>query len=727
MPPLRKTVARPYSNLVSSIDQHLVALSSITGARTAIRGIDASPLLPSWLQQHQLSLAFSTYRANRLLFLGLSADGQLKLHERLFDRPMGLFASGDSLWMAARNQLWRLDNHLAPGLTHEGGDRLYVPAVSLITGDVNAHEVVLDAAGQLLFVNTAFSCIAAIEPGCSFAPTWQPPFISTLAADDRCHLNGLALKDGIPTWATACGHTDEPSGWRHDRSSSGVLIHIPSGELAATGLAMPHSPRWHNNTLYLLNSGTGELGTIEHGHFVPLCALPGFTRGLAFAGNTAIVGLSKLRSPQFTGLPLEERLNAEGIPGGCCGLRVIDLATGEILHSLDLPDPIDELFDVALLPGVRQPRALGLQAEDIDCLVKLPGRDALVQVRPKAPSGNPHQAPRPPIFGLPPVTGQGQDAWNGSGEATGPGEVGLAPGTQVQLRYQQVYQLTPSTLAPYAALTFPSLKPASNALARLQGELLAVSAMANGEMVGLAIAERQLGEAAALRSLCVDPAWRRQGIGTGLLARLMRFIDQDGIGTLTLHYQASELSQLALEPILRKLGWSQPNTDFLLLEGQADQLAVVPWGIDHPIAEPYQLTPWSELNHPQLQQIHQLGAPESLLPPADPRRIEPAVSLALLHSNDLVGWVLAERLSANSLRYSSFFVAEHHRGRARGPALLANAFDRQQQAAIPFARAAIAADNQPILRLLQRHLKQHLTRIGRSRSSKATLLKPQRL
>ena len=680
--------------------------------------MDASPFLAAWLQQNQLSLAFSTYRANRLLFLGLSTGGQLKLHERLFDRPMGLFAAGDSLWMAARNQLWRLDNHLAPGLTHEGGDRLYVPAVSLITGDVNAHEVVLDASGQLLFVNTAFSCIAAIEPGCSFAPTWQPPFISTLAADDRCHLNGLALKDGIPTWASACGHTDEPSGWRHDRSSSGVLIHIPSGELAATGLAMPHSPRWHNNTLYLLNSGTGELGTIEDGQFQPLCALPGFTRGLAFAGNTAIVGLSKLRSPQFTGLPLEGRLNAEGIPGGCCGLRVIDLATGAILHSLDLPDPIDELFDVVVLPGVRQPRALGLQAEDIDCLIKLPGRDELVQVRPKAPSGTPHQAPRPPIFGLPPATGQIQEAWDrtGSGEGNGAGDNRLTAASQVQIRYQQIYQLTPSTLAPYAALTFPSLKPGSNALARLQGELLAVSAMANGKMVGLAIAERQR-DGGTLRPLCVDPAWRRQAIGTGLLARLMRCVDQEGIGGLTLQYQSSELNQLCLEPILRRLGWSTPKTDFLLLEGQVDQLASLPWATNHPITSPYQITPWSALSRHQLQQITQLGAPAALLPPADRSRIELAVSIALLHHNNLVGWVIAEQLSANNLRYSSLFIAETHRSGARGPALLAAAFAKQQQAAIPQARAAIAADNQVMLRLLKRHLQHQLVSIGQSRSS----------
>ena len=245
--------------------------------------------------------------------------------------------------------------------------------------------------------------------------------------------------------------------------------------------------------------------------------------------------------------------------------------------------------------------------------------------------------------------------------------------------------------------------------------MLAVSAMANGDMVGLAIAERQSGGTAALRSLCVDPAWRRQGIGTGLLARLMRFIDQDGIGTLTLHYQASELSQLALEPILRRLGWSQPKTDFLLLEAQADQLAAVPWATKHPIGEPYQLTPWSDLNDQQLQQIPHLDVPRTLLPPADTRRIEPAVSLALLHDGDIVGWILAERLSSNALRYSSFFVTEQHRGRARAAALLANAFARQQQAAIPVARAAIADENRAMVRLIKRHLKNYLNSMGRSR------------
>ncbi len=76
--------------------------------------IPASAGLASWLRELGISLAFSTYRANRLLFLGTSEHGRLKLHERLFDRPMGLFVEGESLWMASRCQLWRLDNLLAP-------------------------------------------------------------------------------------------------------------------------------------------------------------------------------------------------------------------------------------------------------------------------------------------------------------------------------------------------------------------------------------------------------------------------------------------------------------------------------------------------------------------------------------------------------------------------------------------------------------------------------------
>ena len=680
----------------------------------------ASAGLATWLREANISLAFTTYRANRLLFLGTDAaePAQLKLHERLFDRPMGLFVDGESLWMAGRCQLWRLDNFLATGQVHEGGDRLYVPAASFTTGDVNAHEIVLGADGQPIFVNTAFSCLATIAPRCSFAPTWTPPFITQLAGDDRCHLNGIALKDGLPTWATACGSSGEASSWRNQRSGGGVVIHIPSGELTATGLAMPHSPRWHNGKLWLLNSGTGELGWIEDGQFQALCFLQGFVRGLAFAEGFAVVGLSKLRSPQFTGLPLEERLHAEGNPGGSCGLRVVNLATGEIVHSLDLPKPIDELFDLALLHDVRQPRALGLQGEEIDCLVKIPDKPELLHVRPMAPSGNPHQGPALRPFGLPEPSTPESDS-----RQEPPSAPAKLAASDTPIRFQRVFHLTPANLAPYVELTFPSLAPGNSALSRIKGELLGLSAMADGVMVGLAIAECQPNGTAKLLSLKVEPSWRRRGIGTGLLKQLMAFLAKEGIAPLTIRYKASPELRTCFEPILARLGWSNPRTDLVLLEGRSQQLAAIDWADRFPIAAPYRLLPWHQLNERQISQAGTLGAPAELQPPVDQRGLEPAISLALIYNDNPVGWLLAYRTEADSVRYSSLFLAPNHRGRARGTALLAEGFRRQHNAAIPTARAAIAPNNTAMLHLLRRHLSPHLHRIGYSRISQAPALK----
>jgi uncharacterized protein (TIGR03032 family) len=646
------------------------------------------PGLADWLQTEGIALAVSTYRANRLIMLGLDPHKQLRVHERLYDRPMGLFLAGGSLWMASRCHLWRFDNLLTDGQLHNGADRLYAPAASFLTGEVNAHELVLNRSGTPLFVNTLFSCLAGVGVGCSFEPTWRPPFIDALAAEDRCHLNGVALLDGEPTWATACGSGNSPSHWRLERDGGGVVIHIPSGEIQARGLSMPHSPRWHQGKLWLLNSGTGELGWIEQGSFRPLCALPGFTRGLTFAGGCAVVGVSKLRSPQFTGLPLEQRLQAEGLPEGICGLRVIDLNSGAVLHSLDLPEPIDELFDLVVLEGARQPQALGLLDDDVDCLVKLPGQEQLLRIKPAQPSGKPHQGQPAPRLGL--------------------------PQTREAIRFQRVYQLTPATLAPYAALTYPSLAPGSAALQGVRGELLGVSAMANGVMVGLVVAEWKEATTAAVISLMVERSWRQRGIGTRLLQHLMAFLAEEGIVALSIRYQALCDQAAPLDRILMRLGWPTPQQEFLLLEGQAEQLAALPWPERCPLPAGYSLVSWQPNHGPATAQ---LGAPPALQAAIHSTAIEDSASLALLARDVLVGWLIVDRTDRAAVRYSSLFVAQGHRGRGQALHLLAEGFRRQAAAGIPLARAAVAPESKAMLRLVQRHLGAQLSRITAARGS----------
>jgi uncharacterized protein (TIGR03032 family) len=325
------------------------------------------------LYEQNLSLAFTTYQAGKVFFIGLQPDGQLSVFERSFNRCMGLWAKGSTLIMSSLYQLWRFENALEAGQIHNGYDCLYVPQVGYVTGDLDVHDVAVDSQQRLVFVNTLFSCLATISERHSFVPLWKPPFISRLAAEDRCHLNGLAMRDGQPRYVTAVSQSDLAEGWRDNRQDGGCVIDINSNEVILTGLSMPHSPRWYRDKLWLLNSGTGEFGYPDpaRGVFEPVAFCPGYLRGLAFQGDFAIVGLSKPRENKtFSGLPFNETLQAKNVKPRC-GLLVLDLRTGDIVHSLRIEGVVEELYDVAVLPGVRHPMAIGFKTDEIRRVVTI--------------------------------------------------------------------------------------------------------------------------------------------------------------------------------------------------------------------------------------------------------------------------------------------------------------------------------------------------------------------
>src|SRR3954469_23223877 len=222
--------------------------------------VTGSPHLPAWLAEQQVSLAFSTYQTGKLFVLGRHPDGRLAVFERTFNRCMGLWPDGQTLWASTQYQLWRFENVLRPGELYQGHDRLYVPKVGHTTGDLDIHDVAVDGSGRVVFVATLFGCLATLSKRFSFTPLWRPPFLSKLAAEDRCHLNGLALEDGRPRYVTAVSTSDVADGWRDRRRESGVIMEVPSGEIVATGLSMPHSPRVYRGELWVLNSGAGCFG-----------------------------------------------------------------------------------------------------------------------------------------------------------------------------------------------------------------------------------------------------------------------------------------------------------------------------------------------------------------------------------------------------------------------------------------------------------------------------------
>ena len=306
----------------------------------------------SWLRESRLSVAFSTYQTGKLFLLGIKGDGRLSVFERTFERCMGLCSTNDgqTLWMSSVYQLWRFENALpAPASARRKGyDRLYVPQLAYTTGDVDAHDIALAKSSKSqepnskgfapLFVNTLFSCLAAPSETHSFRVVWKPPFISRLAAEDRCHLNGLALRDGAPAFVTAVSTRDVHEGWREHRREGGVVVEVASGEIAARGLSMPHSPRWHDGKLYLLNSGAGEFGTVDlaSGKFEPICFCPGYARGLTMLGSLrGDRPLACRENRTFSGLALDDALAAQNVAPRC-GLFIIDLRSGDVVHSLTI-------------------------------------------------------------------------------------------------------------------------------------------------------------------------------------------------------------------------------------------------------------------------------------------------------------------------------------------------------------------------------------------------------
>jgi hypothetical protein len=194
-------------------------------------------------------------------------------------------------------------------------------------------------------------------------PRWRPPFVTALAAEDRCHLNGLALVDGGPKYATALGETDTAGGWRANKPQGGCLLDVPTGNVVARSLSMPNSPRLHDGRLWLLESGTGQLVLVDPatGCRQTVASLPGFTRGLALCGPYAFVGLSKIRATSaMDGVPLAER--REQLK---CGVAVVDWRIGQNIALLEFQTAVEEIFDVQLLPGLRFPEVVGFQKEAV--------------------------------------------------------------------------------------------------------------------------------------------------------------------------------------------------------------------------------------------------------------------------------------------------------------------------------------------------------------------------
>lgn len=323
-----------------------------------------TPSFVALLEQLGCSLVITNYQSSTVMTFSSLGDGRPVQMFAAFPAAMGLALSGDRLAVAALTEVIVLANirKLAPSLPKFPGifDGYFVPRVRYTTGECSLHDMVFDAGG-ILAVNTAYSCICRIDGFHSFVPVWQPPFISDIRPGDRCHLNGMAVEQGVIRYATALGTTDVPRGWTERRLDGGVLMEVPSGRILSQGLCMPHSPRVIDGHLYIIEAGTGTLLEVdrESGARRRIVTLPGFARGLAVHGGYFFVGLSLMRdSKPFEGLPVER-----GAQELICGVVAVEIATGRVVGTLRYTGGCTEIHDIQIMAGVRR---LGISGTDTD-------------------------------------------------------------------------------------------------------------------------------------------------------------------------------------------------------------------------------------------------------------------------------------------------------------------------------------------------------------------------
>jgi len=327
-----------------------------------------TPQLPELLHQLGITLLLSTYQAGKLVMLSAADENRVVQLPRSFLKPMGIAEdpATDRLAIACRNEVIVLANssELARFYPKAPGryDALYMPRATYYTGGLDVHDLNFGDDGKALYaVNTRFSCLIKVDDRFSFTPVWQPPFIDKLASEDRCHLNGMAMENGRPAYATAFSETNTPGGWRPDVTTTGVIFDVNTNQVLARGLAMPHSPRIYDGELYVLQTAKGEVSKIDRssGAVTTVCHVGGFVRGMAKYGDYLFVGLSKLRknSSTFGKLSFAEKANRAGI-------MVIHLPTGAKVGELVYASSVDEIYDVHVLAGKRRVNVMNTATED---------------------------------------------------------------------------------------------------------------------------------------------------------------------------------------------------------------------------------------------------------------------------------------------------------------------------------------------------------------------------
>ena len=326
-----------------------------------------SPQVPELLQNLNCTIAISTYQAGKLVFISAKDEDSLIQLPRNFNKAMGIAEDFENqkLAVACRDEVILFKNSVELANYYPKNpnkyDALYMPRITYHTGAIDIHDLSFGLNSEIYAVNTLFSCIIKLDSDYSFTPIWSPPQIDKITSEDRCHLNGMAMKDGKPKYATAFNNGNSPQSWREKVTQSGVIYDIEKNKIIAKELPMPHTPRIFNDELYVLLSATGELAKINtnDGTYEVIVKIGGFVRGMSIHKDYLFIGISKLRKNSSTFGKLDFAKDANQ-----AGVVIVHLPTKSITGKINYLTSLDEIYDVHILKDKTRPNILNTLTDD---------------------------------------------------------------------------------------------------------------------------------------------------------------------------------------------------------------------------------------------------------------------------------------------------------------------------------------------------------------------------
>ena len=320
-----------------------------------------TPQFPQLLQHLNCSIAISTYQAGKVIFISAKDKETLIQLPRNFDKAMGIAENTkkDKLAIACKDEIivFRNSSELAESYPNAPNkyDSLYVPRNTLHTGEIDIHDLSYGINEEIYAVNTLFSTIVKVDENYNFIPYWKPPFIDKISAEDRCHLNGMAMKNGKPKYITAFNNGNKPRSWKENITESGIIMDVEKNKIILNNLPMPHTPRIINNELYLLLSATGELIKIctNTGTYEVIIQINGFVRGMSQCEDYLFIGLSKLRKQSSTFGKIPYLHNADE-----SGIVALHLPSKKIIGKVTYLSSVEEIYDIHILENKIRPNIL---------------------------------------------------------------------------------------------------------------------------------------------------------------------------------------------------------------------------------------------------------------------------------------------------------------------------------------------------------------------------------